>query len=110
MRNRVAHGVAQHVQRMRAIMARVAVLIAVPAILVGVTAHTAYADPAVAVEQLSSSAAGPVGIVAVLIGVGGLVAGLLRRRRITTRPPATVAEPQPVPTPAAQAASGSRVA
>jgi hypothetical protein len=53
-----------------------------PTMLVTVATQAA-ADP-VAVDQVVTSSfgvAGPVGIIAVLAGIGGLAAGLLRRRR-----------------------------
>jgi hypothetical protein len=77
-----------------------AVLALLPAALVLVAAASAGADTAtgVAAEQGSFGVAGPVGIVAVILGVGGLVVGLVRRHRtkaarvalVETRPMAAI--------------------
>ncbi|HEV2782042.1 MAG TPA: hypothetical protein VGX25_21845 [Actinophytocola sp.] len=71
------------------------------------TAVAAAADPTVAVaeERLSVGLAGPVGIVAVILGAGGLLIGLVRRRR-TLR---SAAIPAPRPTPAEPARTDTTV-
>jgi hypothetical protein len=78
MRNRVAD------RGVRTLLVRVVVvMVLVPATL-AVVAAQAGADPAgpdnLAAAAFSLDVARPVGIVAVLLGVGGLVVGLLRRR------------------------------
>lgn len=100
MRNPVAHSVVQNVPAPRAIVARVVTLTVLPAILLIATAYSAAAAPLAATEADArlSGVAGPVGIIAVILGLGGLIAGLLRRRRTAAiralaQPPAVTPEP-----------------
>jgi hypothetical protein len=64
----------------------------------------AGADPAAAddvtAEQVSSGVVGPVGLAAVILGVGGLVVGLLRRHRRIALARAALLDPRPAPVPA----------
>jgi hypothetical protein len=81
VRNRVAH------DRVHGIPARVARTTATLAILTTAllvaAMGTAAAEPTGVVEErVSTGLAGPVGLLAVLLGVGGLLIGLLRRRRL----------------------------
>ena len=103
MRNRVAHDGA-HVTRgsvTRAVRVT-AVLMVLPAVLFIAAAQFASADTGVAEERFSSGLAGPVGIVAVILGIGGLVAGLVRRRKLSAARAAAMlaAQQQPQPAPA----------
>ncbi|WP_285507966.1 hypothetical protein [Actinokineospora sp. NBRC 105648] len=66
------------------------------ALLVG-TAEVASAAPAVE-SSVPFTIAGPVGIAAVIVGVGGLVVGLLRRRKVAKVVVPTVVQ-VPVPAP-----------
>jgi hypothetical protein len=93
VRNRVAH---DGVQLKRAVAARTAVLTLLPVMLGVITAGTASADTGLAGNEFSF---GAVGIVAVVIGVGGLVLGLFRRRRIAARPVEVKPQPAPEPSP-----------
>lgn len=92
MRNRVAHDGA------RALFARAmrvtAVLTVLPAALFVMGAQVASADTGVAEGRLAT---GTVGIVVVAVGMVGLVAGLLlrRRRKPAPRVPAPSPERQP---------------
>lgn len=78
MRNRVAD------RGVRKLLVRAALMMVMVPATLAVVAAQAGAEPARPVSQaadhFSLAVAGPVGIVAVLLGVGGLVAGLLRRR------------------------------
>lgn len=94
MRNRVAgHDARMWMTRVVTVTVLVPVALAVGAVQV------AGADPAVAGDltaaRFSMSVAGPVGIIAVLLGAGGLVVGLLRRRVGPSRPAAPVLLDQP---------------
>lgn len=100
MRNDVAHS-AVHGVRALAVRAA-AVFVFLPAALVVISAQVAAADPTTAdgitAERFSFGVAGPVGIVAVAFGLGGLVLGLLRRRRTTAaRAAAALRTPTPEP-------------
>jgi hypothetical protein len=104
MRNRVAHDGVHTVRGLVAGTARVAAVLAlIPAALVAV-AMDAGADPAttgdVATERFSFGVAGPVGIVAVVLGVGGLVLGLMRHRRTVAARVAAMAVQKTEPMPA----------
>jgi hypothetical protein len=96
VRNRVAHS---DVQPLRALLARAAVLIIVPTTLLAAAATTAAAAPD-ADARISFGIAGPVGIIAVAIGLLGVVAGLLRhrRRRAHLAQPAAVTPEPATPT------------
>ena len=84
MRNRVAHGGARVTQPLVARTVRVVgVLTVLPAALFIAGAQVASADTGVADGRFPYGLGGVVGIVAVILGVGGLVAGLLRRRRVS---------------------------
>jgi hypothetical protein len=74
---------------------RAATLILLPMTLVLVAAESAGADPSGVAERGSFGVAGPVGIIAVALGVGGLVIGLLRRRR-TVAARAALIETRPI--------------
>ena len=58
--------------------------VAVPVTLVLATAGYASADTAGS-GQVPFSVAGPVGVAAVVVGIGGVVVGLFRRRKLTSR-------------------------
>jgi hypothetical protein len=99
VRNPVAHSSVHRVQGLTVRVTRVAAVLALlPAAFVLVATASAGADTGVAAEQGSFGVAGPVGIGAVILGVGGLVVGLVRRHRtkaarvalIETRPMAAV--------------------
>jgi hypothetical protein len=77
VRNRVAH---DNARRMRALTARIAVTVTLLPVLL-VAAVSPAAAQGVAEQRFTSGLAGPVGIVAVILGAGGLLVGLLRRRR-----------------------------
>jgi hypothetical protein len=97
VRNRVAHDGAR---RMRALTVRVAVTATLLPVLL-VAAVSPAAAQGVAEERFTSDLAGPVGIVAVILGAGGLLVGLLRRRRLSTARAAVRAAIDPArPTPA----------
>ncbi|MGH3761262.1 hypothetical protein [Actinophytocola sp.] len=76
---------------MSAVMALVAALVA--AVLVMAARPAWAADEQVAAETASVDLAGPVGIAAVALGFGGLVAGLLRHRRRDTSTALPVSQP-----------------
>ncbi len=81
MRNRVAH---DGVQLLRGLLARTAVLTILPATLLAAAATAAAANPQAGSEadaHISFGIAGPVGIAAVAVGLLGVIAGLVRRRR-----------------------------
>ena len=101
MRNRVAHGDARVTRALVARAVRVtAVLTLLPAALFVSGAQVASADNGVA-EGRFSPGVGMVGLVAVILGVGGLMAGLVRRRRLSAaRTAAPLATGQPTPEPA----------
>lgn len=71
-------------------MARTTATLALLPVLLVVVAAPAAAQSGVAEERLSFGIAGPVGIVAVVLGAGVFLVGLLRRRRnrsgLTPRP------------------------
>jgi hypothetical protein len=80
------------------------VLVVLPVALVVISAQVATADPTaadgVSAERFSFGVAGPVGIVAVALGLGGLVLGLLRHRRnAAARAAAALLEARRTPTP-----------
>lgn len=83
MRNRVALKVARGMRAQLRRLVRVSVVLAlVPVALVaGTQVANASAADGVAADGLSFGIAGPVGIAAVVVGFGGLVTGLVRRRR-----------------------------
>ncbi|HEU5473911.1 MAG TPA: hypothetical protein VFV67_24965 [Actinophytocola sp.] len=64
-------------------LARVAAVLTVPPGILLAAAGQASADGLAAVPAAADgfNIAGPVGVAAVLMGIGGLVTGLLRRRR-----------------------------
>jgi hypothetical protein len=101
VRNRVAHS---DVQPLRALLARAAVLIILPTTLLAAAATAASAAPLAAAEadaRIPFGIAGPVGIVAVAIGLLGVVAGLVRHRRRRAHlaraiPQPTAVTPEPV--------------
>lgn len=98
MRNRVARSdVRGQRTRLRRLVRTSVVLALVPAFLAAL-AGMATAAP-VAAESAPSGMGGPFSIAAVVIGLGGLIAGLLRHRRraIASVPP--VAPPTPAPAP-----------
>jgi len=81
VRNRVALKAARMRAAAMSKLVRLSVVLAVvPAVLV-TGAQIAAADDRAAVDSASVGLAGPVGIAAVVLGFGGLVAGLLRHRR-----------------------------
>lgn len=92
MRNRVAHN---DVHRVRSLAARAVVLALVPATFALIAATAAAAETPATAERWSEGLAGPVGIVAVALGIGGLIIGLLRRRR-TVAARIAVAETRPM--------------
>jgi len=102
VRNRVAHDDARVTRALVARTVRVtAVLTVLPAVLFVVGAQVASAENGVAEARFSFGVGGTVGIVAVLLGLGGLVVGLLRRRKLSaTRAAALIAANRPQPTPA----------
>ncbi|MDQ3404511.1 MAG: hypothetical protein M3548_14160 [Actinomycetota bacterium] len=87
---------------------RLAVLVTVfPALLV-LTAPTASAQAAIE-GGMPVSLAGPVGIAAVIAGVGGVVIGLIRRRKVTVSQAnqrIVIEEPVPLPAPRHPVTSG----
>jgi hypothetical protein len=102
VRNRVADDGAQVTQGLVARAVPVTVVLTVlPAALFVVGAQAASADTGVADGRFTFGVGGSVGIVAVILGVGGLVAGLLRRRRLSAaRAADLLAVPQPKSEPA----------
>jgi hypothetical protein len=102
VRNRVAHDDARTTRAVVLRGVRVTALLAAASLaLLVASAQVAAADSAVADERFSTGLGGLVGIFAVALGLGGLVAGLLRRRKISAARAATlVAAPQPQPEPA----------
>jgi hypothetical protein len=77
-----------------------AVLTVLPVALFVAGAQVASADNGVAEGRLSSGV-GMVGVVAVILGVGGLMVGLVRMRRLAAgRAAAPLAANQPKPEPA----------
>lgn len=64
--------------------------------LVVVTAESASAQTAVG-SSVPFALAGPVGFVAVALGVGGVVVGLLRRRKVAAAVRRAAAVPLPAP-------------
>lgn len=114
MRNRVTYQAARSargVLRIR-VVRTASVLAALPVALLVAAAQTAAAEVTLAqgpaAADLSFGAAGPVGIAAVVVGIGGLVAGLLRRRRLAARSAATRTVPGARPTtPTTTASTGS---
>lgn len=104
MRNRVARSdVRGQRTRLRRLVRTCVVLAMVPAFLAAL-AGVATAAP-VAADSMPSGMGGPFSIAAVVIGLGGLIAGLLRHRRraITSVPP--VAPPAPVVEPTGERAA-----
>jgi hypothetical protein len=84
VRNRVAHDDARVTRALVARTVRVAAaLTLLPAALFVAGAQAASADTGVAGGGFPSGLGGVVGIIAVILGVGGFVVGLLRRRRIS---------------------------
>ena len=99
MRNRVAHYGARMTRA--TVLRGVRVTAVLTAALLVFGAGVASADTVVADERFSTGVGGLVGIFAVILGVGGLAAGLLRRRRLSAaRAAALVAARKPVPEPA----------
>jgi hypothetical protein len=97
VRNRVAHGGARVTQPLVARTMRVmGVLTVLPAALFIAGAQVASADTGVAADgRFPYNLGGVVGIVAVIVGVGGLVAGLLRRRRLSATRAAALLDARP---------------
>ena len=93
MRNRVAHNDV-HRGRSRA-GARAIVLALAPTAFALLAATVAAADTPVTAERWSEGLGGLVGIVAVALGIGGLVIGLVRRRR-TVAARTALAETRPM--------------
>ena len=100
MRNRVAMTDVRDPRRLLARLVRAGVFLAAVPVAMVLVAQPASAAP-VATDQMAFGALGPVGIAAVVVGFGGLVVGLLRRRRRTLadRPPVAVTEVSPVVAP-----------
>lgn len=107
MRTRVASSdVRGQRTRTRRLVRTSVVLALVPAFLAAL-AGVAAAAP-VAADSMPSGMGGPFSIAAVVIGLGGLIAGLLRHRRrvITSVPPvAPVVPPAPVAEPTGERAA-----
>jgi hypothetical protein len=83
------------------------VLVAVLVAVAGTASATAHeVTDKVAAESVSYGLAGPVGIAAVVIGIGGLVIGLLRHRRRVVGAVAAMTGTQP----AVEQAAGEHVA
>jgi hypothetical protein len=101
VRNRVAHDGARVTRASVARAVRVtAVLTVLPVALFVTGAQVASADNGVAAGRLSSGV-GMVGVVAVILGVGGFLVGLVRRRRLAAgRAAALLVADQPKPEPA----------
>jgi len=105
VRNRVAHGGARVTRALVARKVRVmGALTVLPAVLFVAGAQVASADTGVAEGRFPGGLGGAVGIVAVILGVFGLVAGLLRRRRLSaaarTSAPLAARQPQQQSAPA----------
>lgn len=100
MRNRVVRG---QRTRLRRLVRTSVVLALVPAFLAAL-AGVATAAP-LAADSMPSGMGGPFSIAAVVIGLGGLIAGLLRHRRrvIASVPP--VVPPAPVVEPTGERAA-----
>jgi hypothetical protein len=108
VRNRVAHDGARVTGALVARAVRVtAVLTVLPVALFVTGAQVASADNGVA-EGRFSSGVGMVGLVAVILGVGGLMVGLVRRRRLSaTRAAAALLAGEPKPEPDRRVARSS---
>ena len=98
MRNRVAHEGAR--VTLTSVMRGVRVTALLTAALLVAGAQVASADTVVADERFSTGVGGLVGILAVILGIGGLAAGLVRRRKLSAARATLVATPQPKPEPA----------
>lgn len=98
MRNRVAHDGARATLAMVLRGVRVTAVLTTALLIAG--AQVASADTALGDERFSTGVGGLVGIFAVALGIGGLAAGLLRRRKLSARAAALLAAPQPKPEPA----------
>ncbi|WP_157440297.1 hypothetical protein [Actinokineospora inagensis] len=61
---------------------RIAAAASVSAVLVAGSAQVAVADSGAVESSVPFSVAGPVGIAAVVVGVGGFAVGLVRRRKV----------------------------
>lgn len=118
MRNRVTCQAARSARAAAVRVVRTAsILAALPVVVLAAATQPAAAEATLAqgpaAAELSFGAAGPVGIAAVIIGIGGLIAGLLRRRRLAARTtaPRTVPggrqQPTTAPTQASAAPTGS---
>jgi hypothetical protein len=87
VRNRVAPKAARTRAAVTSTLVRMSVVmtlvpaLAVAALVTAAQPAAAAADDQVAAESVSYGLLGPVGIAAVVLGFGGLVAGLLRHRR-----------------------------
>ena len=83
MRNRVALKAARMRAAVMSKLVRMSVVMAMVPVALVAAAQSASAESSgrVAAESSSFGLAGPVGIAAVVVGFGGLVAGLLRHRR-----------------------------
>ena len=83
MRDRVAPKVARTRAAVTSKLVRISVVMVLVPLSLVAGADLAAAETAdkVAAESVSYGLAGPVGIAAVVVGFGGLIAGLLRHRR-----------------------------
>ena len=83
MRNRVALKAARTRAAVMSKLVRVSVVMALVPVALVAAAHSASAasEQRVTADSASFGLLGPVGIAAVVLGFGGLVAGLLRHRR-----------------------------
>jgi hypothetical protein len=107
VRNRVAMTDVRGSRRWLARLVRASVFLTAAAVALLGAAQPASAETAAetAADQMAFGALGPVGIAAVVVGFGGLVVGLLRRRRRTLAArPVTEARPVVAPVDADRAA------
>jgi hypothetical protein len=114
VRDRVTYPAARSARAAVRVVRTASILAALPVALLVAAAQSAAAEPTLAqgpaAADLSFGTAGPVGIAAVIFGIGGLVAGLLRRRRLAARsaPPRPVSGARPpTTTPPTTAPTGS---
>lgn len=104
MRNRVVRGQRPRLRR----LVRTSVVLALVPALLAALAGVASAAP-LAADSMPSGMGGPFSIAAVVIGLGGLIAGLLRHRRRVIAPVRPVAPPAP-PAPVVAEPTGERAA
>ena len=81
MRNRVAPDVARVTAAVVTRGVRVTAVLTAALLVAG--AQVASADTVAADERFSTGVGGLVGILAVILGIGGLAAGLVRRRKLS---------------------------